>query len=126
MSDEEQHHEARRVEHHRRAQSHAIAWAEQATAEYNEAIRCEDEARRNSRSVYMRDSVAEDRRLAQFHGARSTEALKLANMWVSVARALADGNLPAPGHTLTRSDAQAVGDPGADRILPRRPRGVPN
>ncbi|MGW1039342.1 hypothetical protein [Streptomyces sp. NPDC002547] len=85
-----------RAEQHRRAQSFALGWAERAETEYDKATVYDDTARRNTDSAYLRDTVAEDRRQAQFHGVRSTEALKLAEMWARVARALADGALPEP------------------------------
>ncbi|NUS86008.1 MAG: hypothetical protein HOY75_25615 [Streptomyces sp.] len=75
---------------HEDACDKAYAWAERATAEYGQAIRHEDDARarQNADSAWQRDRMAEERRLAQFHGVRSTEALKLAEMWARVARAL--------------------------------------
>lgn len=75
---------------HEDARGKAYAWAERATAEYGQAIRHEDDARarQNHDSSWQRDRMAEDRRLAQFHGARSTEALKLAEMWARVATAV--------------------------------------
>lgn len=86
-----------RDEQHRRAQAHAFTWAERADTEYGQAIRHEDDARarQNHDSAWQRDRMADDRRLAQFHGVRSTEALKLAEMWSRVARALEAGALPA-------------------------------
>lgn len=98
MSDEEQDYAAWRAERHRRAQAHAFGWAGRASIEYGQAIRHEDDARarQNHDSAWQRDRIAEDRRQAQFHGVRSTEALKLAEMWAHVARALADVDRPAP------------------------------
>ena len=95
MSDNEQDFAAWREENHDRAQAHAVGWAERATSEYGQAIRHEDDARarQNADSAWQRDRMAEERRLAQFHGVRSSEALKLAEMWSRVARALADGAL---------------------------------
>lgn len=95
MSDGEQDHATWRTEHQGRAQAQAFIWAERATAEYGRATEHEDDARRNERSAYLRDAVADDRRLAQFHGTRSAEALKLAEMWAHVAQALQYGALPA-------------------------------
>lgn len=85
-----------RDEQHRSAQAHAFGWAERASTEYGQAIRHEDDARarQNHDSAWQRDRMADDRRLAQFHGVRSTEALKLAEMWARVAQALAAGALP--------------------------------
>ena len=96
MSDTEQDYGAWRTEQHRRAQAQTFGWAERATAEYGQAVRHEDDARarQNADSAWQRDRMAEERRLAQFHGVRSSEALKLAEMWSRVARALADGELP--------------------------------
>lgn len=98
MSNEEEDYGAWRAEQHRRAQAHAFGWAERATSEYGQAIQYEDNARarQHSDSAWQRDRTAEERRQAQFHGVRSTEALKLAEMWAHVARGLADGHLPAP------------------------------
>ncbi|WP_329338571.1 hypothetical protein OG866_27050 [Streptomyces sp. NBC_00663] len=83
-----------RAEQQRRAQAYAFGWAERATAEYETATRHEDDARRHSDSAYLRDAVIEDRRRALAHGVRSTEALKLAEMWARVAQALAVGEPP--------------------------------
>ncbi|MEU0109521.1 hypothetical protein ABZ313_29770 [Streptomyces sp. NPDC006251] len=96
MSDGEQDYGAWRTEQHRRAQAHAFGWAQRATTEYGQAVRHEDDARERQQydSGWQRDRAAESRTLAQFHGVRSTEALKLAEMWAAVARALADGELP--------------------------------
>lgn len=93
MTDGEQDYAAWRAEQHRRAQAHAVDWAERASTEYGHAIRFEDNARarQNADNAWQRDRMAEDRRHAQFHGVRSTEALTLAEMWASVARALAAG-----------------------------------
>jgi hypothetical protein len=109
VSDGEQGYGAWRAEQQRRAQAHAFGWAERASAEYGQAIRHEDDARarQHSDSSWQRDRMAEERRLAQFHGVRSTEALKLAEMWARVARALADGELPAVTSTLQVHDPQA-------------------
>ncbi|AVV46450.1 hypothetical protein PYK79_53815 [Streptomyces sp. ID05-04B] len=98
MSNGEQDYGAWRAEQHRRAQAHAFGWAERAHTEYGQAIRHEDDARarQNADSAWQRDRMAEERRQAQFHGVRSTEALKLAEMWARVARAMADGYLPEP------------------------------
>lgn len=96
MSDGEQDHGAWRIEQHRLAQTQALGWAEHATAEYGQAIQHEDQARTRQHHdhAYQRDRMAEERRRAEFHGVRSTEALKLATMWAGVAQALADGELP--------------------------------
>jgi hypothetical protein len=96
VSNAEQDHGAWRAESHRHAQVHAFAWAERASTEYGQAVRHEDDARERQQydSGWQRDRAAESRTLAQFHGVRSTEALKLADMWSGVARALADGELP--------------------------------
>ncbi|MFE9923283.1 hypothetical protein ACFYQA_17360 [Streptomyces sp. NPDC005774] len=96
MSDTEQGYGAWRVEQHRRAQAQAFGWAERASAEYGQAIQHEDDARARQQhdSAWQRDRMAEERRLAQFHGVRSTESLRLAEMWARVARGLADGELP--------------------------------
>ncbi|PZG69876.1 hypothetical protein C1I97_38545 [Streptomyces sp. NTH33] len=95
MNDEEQDHAAWRTEQHRRAQAHAFTWAEEAQTHYEKAIHDEDEARRRSSSG-MAYRTAELRQSAQFHGVRSTEALKLAHMWATVTTALAAPN-PQPG-----------------------------
>ncbi|MDX2539809.1 hypothetical protein PV437_42650 [Streptomyces scabiei] len=96
MSDEEQGFGAWRTEHHNRAQAHAFHWAEQATSEYEQAVRHEDDARERQQydSGWQRDRAAEARSLAQVHGVRSTEALRLAEMWARTAQALAHGELP--------------------------------
>lgn len=81
---------------HDRARQAALTWAERATAEYQTATRHEDDARARQRSdsAWQRDRMAEERQLAQYHGVRSTEALKLAEMWAHVATALVPP--PAP------------------------------
>ncbi|MFJ8140641.1 hypothetical protein [Streptomyces sp. NPDC096013] len=96
MSDDEQDYGAWRAEQQRRAQAHAFVWAERATAEYGTAVRHEDDARERQQydSGWQRDRMAESRALGQFHGVRSTEFLKLAEMWARVAQALATGQLP--------------------------------
>ncbi|MGC4912717.1 hypothetical protein [Streptomyces albogriseolus] len=96
MSDGEQDYGAWRTEQHRRAQAHAFRAAERAQTQYEQAIKHEDyvHAHAGSEGAYIRGSVADERRLAQFHGVRSTEALRLAEMWARVAQALADGELP--------------------------------
>ena len=71
-----------------RARQGAWAWATRAEAEYLTAIKHEDDARTHVENAYMRDAVADDRRLAQIHGTRSTEALKLAQMWTALAAVL--------------------------------------
>lgn len=90
MTDAEQSYGEWCAEHQRRAQAHAFIWAERASTEYGQAIRHEDDARarQNADSAWQRDRMTEDRRQAQFHGVRSTEALKLAEMWARVAAAL--------------------------------------
>lgn len=88
MTNEEQGYSDWCAEQQRRAQAHAFIWAERATNDYSEAVRYEDSARRGGDSAYLRDAAAEERRLAQFHGVRSTEALKLATMWARVAGSL--------------------------------------
>ena len=80
-------HAAWRAEQHRRAQAFALGWAERAETEYDNAVQHEDRALSLVRSSYQGDAVAIERRLAQFHGVRSTEALKLAEMWARVAGA---------------------------------------
>ncbi|NUS29801.1 MAG: hypothetical protein HOV92_37060 [Streptomyces sp.] len=86
----------RRAEHHPHAQTQAYRWATRAEAEYETATEHEDKARRFAGKAYLAEPMADERRLAQFHGVRSTEALKLAEMWARVARALADVYLPEP------------------------------
>lgn len=75
---------------HDRARQAALTWAERATTEYGQAVRHEDDARARQQhdSVWQRDRMIEERRLAEFHGVRSTEALKLAEMWARVATVL--------------------------------------
>jgi hypothetical protein len=75
---------------HDRARQAALSWAARAEAEYLTAIKHEDDARarQHSDSAWQRDRMAEERRQAQFHGVRSTEALKLAEMWARVATVL--------------------------------------
>ena len=75
---------------HDRARQAALSWAAKAEAEYLTAIRHEDDARERQQydSGWQRDRMAESRSLAQFHGVRSTEALKLAEMWARVATVL--------------------------------------
>ncbi|MFE9936332.1 hypothetical protein [Streptomyces hirsutus] len=94
MSDGEQDFGAWRTEQHRRAQAYAFSAAEQAQAQYERAVEYEDKARGYADNPHLNGWMADARRLAQVHGVRSTEALKLAEMWASVARALADGELP--------------------------------
>ncbi|MFI8531073.1 hypothetical protein ACIGMX_12570 [Streptomyces aquilus] len=96
MSDEEQGYGEWRVEQQRRAQVNAFIWAERASTAYDEAIRHEDDARTRQHhdSGWQRDRTAESRSLAQFHGTRSVEAVKIAEMWARVAQALAVGELP--------------------------------
>ncbi|MFG2515976.1 hypothetical protein [Streptomyces sp. NPDC048584] len=93
ISNGEQDYGAWRTEQHRRAQAHAFGWAERATTEYGQAIQHEDQARarQGHDHAWQRDRMAEERRLAEFHGVRTTEALRLATMWADVAQALADG-----------------------------------
>ncbi|WP_411090804.1 hypothetical protein [Streptomyces sp. 049-1] len=117
MSDEEQSHADWRDEAHRSAQAHANAWAERVNSEYGQAVRHEDDARarQHADNAWQRDRMAEERRLAQFHGVRSTEALKLAEMWAHVARALADGPLPEPLLLASReqpAEHGSLADPG--------------
>lgn len=96
MTDGEQDYGAWRVEQQRRAQAHAWHYAERATTEYEQATQHEDAAHddRHADTGWQRDLRASHRRQADFHGVRSTEALKLAEMWARVAHALADGELP--------------------------------
>lgn len=120
MTDAEQGYGEWRVEQQRRAQAHAFSWAERASAEYGQAVQQEDRARarENSDHGWQRARMAEERRLAQHHGVRSIEALKLAEMWAHVAQALAVGELPvtsllevqgAPGDDTTGPHAYAQG-----------------
>lgn len=76
---------------HEDAREKAYAWAERATTAYGQAIRHEDDARARQHhdNAWQRDRIAEDRRLAQFHGVRSIEAIRLAEMWARVATAVA-------------------------------------
>lgn len=122
MSNNEQDYGARRTYQHQQAQQQAYDWATNATAEYGQAIRHESQARarHGHDHAYQRDRAAEERRLADFHGVRSTEALRLAEMWSRVAQALADGELPTTAvleargphddHTGSLSDALANPD----------------
>ncbi|WP_435252044.1 hypothetical protein [Streptomyces tendae] len=118
MSDHEQSHADWRDEAHRRAQAHAFHWAERATAEYSQAVQHEDDARarQHADNAWQRDRMAEQRHLAQVHGVRSAEALKLADTWARTARALADGPqlLPEPayviGGTLSEGDVRQAAD----------------
>ncbi|MFJ2303768.1 MULTISPECIES: hypothetical protein [unclassified Streptomyces] len=82
------------AEQHRHAQTQAVGAAQVAQALYEQAVQHEDYARKNAGSRYLRDSVAEERGLAQAYSARSAEARALAEMWAHVARALADFYLP--------------------------------
>ncbi|MFJ2514681.1 hypothetical protein ACIQJX_35075 [Streptomyces griseoviridis] len=97
MADHEQSYGDWRAEQHRRSQAHAVLWAERATTSYETATRHEDDARRHDGNAYMQHSAAEDRRNAAIHGARSAEAIRLAEMWSRVAVALAEtgGQHPA-------------------------------
>ncbi|MBZ6259748.1 hypothetical protein KVH22_29975 [Streptomyces olivaceus] len=96
--------------HRARAQYQAFNWADRATAEYGQAVQHEDQARARQQSdnAWQRDRMAEERRLAQFHGVRSTEALKLAEMWARVAHALSDEPPllpePASNHASTQRE----------------------
>ncbi|MBD0837383.1 hypothetical protein [Streptomyces sp. TRM68416] len=98
VSNDEQDYGAWRAEQQHRAQAHAFAWAERASAEYGQAIRYEDRARARTDVGWQHDRATEERQLAQFHGVRSTEALKLAEMWARVAHALADADQPELAH----------------------------
>ncbi|MFJ9895253.1 hypothetical protein ACIQPR_18250 [Streptomyces sp. NPDC091280] len=99
MSDDEQRYEAQRTGRLREAQERAVFWAWTANGEYVEAIGHEDRSRAAYNPAIARqgDRIAQERRLADFHGVRSTEALKLAEMWARVAQALATGELPVTG-----------------------------
>ncbi len=107
MTDTEQSYGAWRTDQQRRAQAHAFDWAERATSEYGEALRNEDDARGRQQydSGWQRDRGAESRSLAQLHGVRSIEAVKLAEMWASVAQALATGELPVTNTLEVRGGA---------------------
>ncbi|WP_405994975.1 hypothetical protein [Streptomyces sp. NBC_00986] len=96
MSDSEQSREEQRTGRLREAQERALFWAWTANGEYVEAIEYENRSRAPYDSAAPRqgDRMAQERRLADFHGVRSTEALKLAEMWSHVAQALATGELP--------------------------------
>jgi hypothetical protein len=85
------------AQRHARAQDAAMHWAERAEVEYAQAIRHEDDARarQHHESSWQRDRLAEDRRLAQAHGTRCTEALRLAEMWARVAAAVVPPLEPA-------------------------------
>ena len=122
MSNGEQDYGAWRAEQHRRAQAQAFRAAERAQTQYEQAIKHEDyvHAHAGSEGSYIRDSVADERRLAQFHGVRSTEALRLAEMWARVAQALADGELPplAPGGWLNADRLDQWDDADSQRPRP--------
>ncbi|XUL91009.1 hypothetical protein ACQ86D_33905 [Streptomyces galilaeus] len=92
---------------HELACQRAFAWAERASAAYGTAIRHEDDARarQDYDSPWQRDRMAEDRRAARFHGVRSTEALRLAEMWARVAGVLAPPLVPV-WSTLESTDGQ--------------------
>ncbi|MFF0598070.1 hypothetical protein [Streptomyces antibioticus] len=81
---------AEHTDRHATACEHAFAWAERATIEYDQAVRHENDARGRQQydSGWQRDRATESRAAAQYHGVRSTEALKLAEMWARVARVL--------------------------------------
>lgn len=98
MSNSEQGHAAWRAEQLRRAQAFSLLWAERAETEYDRAVQHEDLARRHADTAYQRDAVAYERRAATFHGVRSTEAVRLAEMWSHVARGFAAG--PPPSEVL--------------------------
>lgn len=74
---------------HVHARMSALRWAAQADADYIKAIDAQEEARRRGTTGFAH-VTAEIRQRAQEHGVRSAEALKLAEMWARVARALAD------------------------------------
>ncbi|WP_330348157.1 hypothetical protein [Streptomyces sp. NBC_00582] len=98
MSNPRPDHTEWRAEQHRRAQTFALGWAERAETEYDTAIEHEDKARRFAGKAYLREPMTEARHLAQFHGVRSTEALKLAEMWARVAGALATAQASTTVH----------------------------
>jgi len=116
MSDSEQSHEEQRTGRLREAQDRAFFWAWKANDEYVEAIDYENRSRAPYDSAVARqsDRMAMERRLADFHGVRSTEALKLAEMWAHVAEALAGGEQPVtnlltarPPHSGSLTDSLA-------------------
>lgn len=74
---------------HEDAREKAYAWAERATTEYGQAIEHEDRGRELARQPFQSDAAEREQRNARQHGARSTEALKLAEMWARVATAVA-------------------------------------
>lgn len=90
------------ADQHRRAQGYAMAWAQQADADYCEAVRLEEQARaetEGSTGYAGHHAVDRARRFAHFHGTRSVEAARLAEMWAAVAGALTPPRpelVPAP------------------------------
>ncbi|MET8826538.1 hypothetical protein ABZX40_41335 [Streptomyces sp. NPDC004610] len=99
MTNAEQGYTAWRTEQLRRAQAFTLSWAERAETEYDWAVGHDDYARRQADSAYQHDALAHARRQATFHGVRSTEAARLAEMWSHVAAAFAAG--PPPPETIT-------------------------
>lgn len=107
-------HGAARTHQQDRAQTHAYEWASRATIEYTQAVQHEDDARERQQydSGWQRDRAAESRALAQLHGVRSTEALRLAEMWAHVAQALANGALPVTSVLEVRGAHDDLGSTG--------------
>jgi hypothetical protein len=78
----------------RAAQISAHHWAEVAEAEHRNATEHEDRARSLAGQPFTTDDQDSARRLASFHGGRSSEAVRLAEMWARVATVLVPP--PAP------------------------------
>lgn len=72
----------------RTAQTGAMIWAQRADEEYELAIRHEDRAASWTPNAAHSEVIAKERKEAQQHHVRSTEARLLAEMWARVATVL--------------------------------------
>jgi hypothetical protein len=87
------------AESQRTAQTSAMIWAERAEEAYETAIRHEDRAASWTPGPRHAEVIEEERKQAQIHGVRSTEARHLAEMWARVTAVLVPP--PAPLELIT-------------------------
>ena len=92
---------------HNRALLAALEWAEIADVEHHQALKQVTDAEDHQafdQDDYPRDTVTEARQQAQVHGVRSADARRLAEMWATVAGALAT-RPPTRGATIVHIGA---------------------
>ncbi|MET9099957.1 hypothetical protein [Streptomyces antibioticus] len=109
------------------AQQLAFENAHAAQQHYGQAVERTEHADARTRSDYLRQAVAEARQTAQRHEAQTTEHARLAEVWATVATALAAGTdgRPATYDLTVQVDPKGIGEELQRQLRQyRRPEGT--